>query len=423
MNTFLYLLTASLYLLLFYGCYVAILRRNTFFGLNRAYLVASVVLSLCLPLVELPDTTPESIPVGIITLPEFTTTTAETNGWSTTEWLWLFYGIGVGMMLIRLGINIRRVLRLIGRGTPERKSAYTLVRLPDNTTPSFSFWRYLVLNQTDAITEPDALVRHEEAHIRQYHTADILFVEIVQIAFWFNPVIWLYKRALQEVHEFLADHAVLKTPQPDYPRQLVAYALNVSPATLITPFVSRSTLKQRIVMLQKPASNRRALLSYALVLPLAACLVMCTQSEQDRPLSEADQTASQGTRKAAKVEGKIYDLVDESPEFPGGMKKLGEYLSQNLKYPEAAQKAKIAGRVFVRFVVTKEGEIANVQILKGIGYGADAEAVRVVKQMPRWEPAKQGGRAVNVQYHLPINFQLEEKSDKAAADKAAANDF
>ena len=91
---------------------------------------------------------------------------------------------------------------------------------------------------------------------------------------------------------------------------------------------------------------------------------------------------------------------------------MGDYLQSNLRYPEAAQKANVAGKVFVSFVVTTEGRITDVQVLKGIGFGCDAEAVRVVKQMPAWTPGRQNGQAVNVRFNLPIAFTLEE--DKAA---------
>lgn len=421
MTTLPYLLTASLYLGLFYGCYALLLNRNTFFGLNRAYLLLSVALSLGLPLIKLPVETTANLPVGIITLPTFVvgnTLAAEVNAWTMSSWIWLVYGLGVVIMLVRLGINLWTVYRLIRRGTTERKAAYTLVRLPGDSrpdgpiqgdpTPSFSFGRYLVLNVTDALAPSDALLRHEEAHICQRHTADILFLEIVLVAFWFNPVLWLYKQALQQIHEFLADRAVLKTPQPDYPRQLVAYALNVSPAVLITPFVSQSTLKQRIIMLHKPASHRRALFGYALVLPLAALLTMCTQSERDQPQNEAGQARMATPVRTVNVEGKVYESVEESPLFPGGMAKLGAYLGEHLKYPAGAEKVKAEGTVFVNFIITKDGDITDVKSLKNVGYGMDEEAIRVVTQMPRWTPAKQAGRIVNVRYNLPIRFQLED---------------
>lgn len=413
-----YLLTASLYLLLFYGCYVLLLRRNTFFGLNRAYLLGSVVLALLLPFVKLPVETIKSFPAGAVTLPTFVvgrTSTIQPDTWSAMDCFWLIYALGAAVMLVRLGLNLGTVFRLIKRGTSERNPTYTLVRLLDDTTPSFSFGRYLVLNRTDALTEPDALLRHEEAHIRQRHTADVLFLEVVRVAFWFNPVLWLYKRAVQEVHEFLADRAVLQTPQPDYPHQLVAYALNVSPAALITPFVSKSTLKQRIVMLQKPKTHRRALLGYVLALPLAALLVMCTQLDPNQPQSEADHGLSQAlARKPVKVDGEIFTVVENQPEFQGGMKELGEYLQNNLRYPASAQKVNAEGKVFVSFIVTKTGEITDVKLLKGIGFGADEEAMRVVQSMPRWKPGSQNGQSVNVRYNIPIKFQLEESAESAA---------
>ena len=414
MNAFSYFLNTSLYLLLFYGCYWLLLRRNTFFGLNRAYLLLSVMLSVVLPLVSLPDAWSVSSQTtgGTVTLPTFVVganSYAQPDGVTADQWFWLIYGLGVAMMLARLVLNGRAVYRLIGSGAHQQRRDYVLVRLPNDSVPSFSFGRYLVLNQTDARTEPDALICHEEAHIRQHHTADILFIEIMRAAFWFNPVLWLYKRSLQEVHEFLADDAVAQTaPRPDYARQLVAYALNVPAALLTTPFVSVSTLKQRIVMLQKPQTNRRALLGYALVLPLAGLLTLCTQPDRDQPQNEAGLAKARTAAKPVNVEGKIYNAVEESPIFPGGAPKMMEYLGQNLKYPEAAQKANAQGRVFISFIVTKSGEITDVKTLKGIGFGADEEAVRVVSNMPRWSPPRQGGKAVNVRFYLPINFQLEE---------------
>lgn len=433
MTTLPYLLTASLYLLLFYGCYGLLLHRNTFFGLNRAYLLTSVALSLLLPLLELPTETANALPVGAITLPAFTTggpQPVQPNGFTTTDWLWLLYGLGVLVMLARLGLNVRAVFQLIQRGVTERRVDFTLVRLPDNSSPSFSFGQYLVLNHTDSMTEPNALILHEAAHIRQRHTLDVLFLEVVQAAFWFNPVLWNYKRALQIVHEFLADRAAVyqTTPanepdtlqriKPAYARQLVAYTLDVPITALTTPFVSKSTLKQRIVMLQKPQTPRRALAAYALALPLAALLVMCTQPDRDQPISEtAVAVEKNAARKPVNVDGPVFTVVEQQPEFEGGMAALGQYLSDNLRYPAAAEKVKAQGRVFVNFIVDKTGEVSDVKILKGIGFGADEEAIRVVQNMPRWKPGSQSGQPVNVRFNLPINFTLED----GATEKQSAN--
>ncbi len=413
MNALSYFLNISLYLLLFYSCYWLFLRRNTFFSLNRAYLLGTLVLSLTLPLIELPSEwlTTSPAPINTIALPMFVVEAApvDTSGSTAAQAFWLIYALGVVVMLVRLGLNLWTVIKLIRRGTPEQRPSYTLVYLPDDCSPSFSFGRYLVLNATDALANPEVLLRHEEAHIRQRHTADILAVEVMRVVFWFNPVVWLYKRALQEIHEFLADRAAVSEQiiQADYSRQLVAYALNVPVTALTTPFVCVSTLKQRIVMLQKPASNRWALLSYALILPLAALLTMCTQSEDEVTNTERPVALNQPAHQA-NIDGEILTVVQNQPEFPGGIKKLGDYLAQNIRYPAAAQKANVQGRVFVSFIVTKAGDIADVKTLKGIGFGADEEAVRVMKSMPRWQPGTQNGEAINVRYNLPINFQLDE---------------
>lgn len=168
-------------------------------------------------------------------------------------------------------------------------------------------------------------------------------------------------------------------------------------------------------MLQKPQTHCRALLGYAFVLPLAGLLAMCTQSERDQPQLESGlpATAQTQARKEVKIDGEVFTVVEQQPEFQGGMAALGSYLGKNLRYPASAQKAKAQGRVFVRFTVTKTGEITDVELLRGIGYGADEEAIRVVQNMPRWKPGRQNGRLVNVQYNLPINFQLADNESTA----------
>jgi protein TonB len=110
---------------------------------------------------------------------------------------------------------------------------------------------------------------------------------------------------------------------------------------------------------------------------------------------------------AAPVEEQVFQVVEQNPEFPGGMAALGQYLGKNLKYPAAASRANVSGRVFLTFVVNTDGSIQDIQVLKGLGFGCDEEAQRVVKGMPKWKPGKQSGRNVRVKYNLPISFVLE----------------
>jgi periplasmic protein TonB len=106
-------------------------------------------------------------------------------------------------------------------------------------------------------------------------------------------------------------------------------------------------------------------------------------------------------------EGKVFTVVEEMPNFPGGEEKLFEYLQKNIKYPPVARENGIQGRVYVTFVVDKDGKIKDAKVLRGIGGGCDEEALRVVRGMPEWKPGKQNGRSVQVQYNLPVNFTLK----------------
>ena len=107
------------------------------------------------------------------------------------------------------------------------------------------------------------------------------------------------------------------------------------------------------------------------------------------------------------VEAEVFTIVEEMPEFPGGMQKLAEYLAKNIKYPQMARESGIQGKVFITFVVEPDGSVSNVQVLRSLGGGCDEEAVRVVKSMPKWKPGKQRGKAVRVSYNLPVNFKLQ----------------
>ena len=107
------------------------------------------------------------------------------------------------------------------------------------------------------------------------------------------------------------------------------------------------------------------------------------------------------------VEQEIFKIVEEMPSFPGGEAKLMEYVGKNIKNPQIARETGIQGRVFVNFVVEPDGSVSNVTVLRGIGGGCDEEAMRVVKNMPKWKPGKQRGKAVRVQYMLPVNFRLQ----------------
>lgn len=109
----------------------------------------------------------------------------------------------------------------------------------------------------------------------------------------------------------------------------------------------------------------------------------------------------------AAEETQIFMVVESMPAFPGGEPALYKYLAENIKYPQMAKESGIQGRVFVTFVVERDGSVTDVRVLRGIGGGCDEEAIRVVKNMPKWTPGKQRGKSVRVQYNLPVKFTLQ----------------
>lgn len=113
-------------------------------------------------------------------------------------------------------------------------------------------------------------------------------------------------------------------------------------------------------------------------------------------------------------ESAVFTVVEEMPEYPGGTDAFIQYLSENIKYPETARKNKITGKAYITFIIEKDGEVTNVQLLRGFNDECDKEALRVVREMPNWKPGKQRGKAVRVQYNVPIKFTLDtdEKVEK-----------
>ena len=112
------------------------------------------------------------------------------------------------------------------------------------------------------------------------------------------------------------------------------------------------------------------------------------------------------------VEQEIFGLAEQMPAFQGGEKAMFEFVSENLVYPQEAIEAGIEGRVFVRFWINEDGSLSDFEVPRGIGYGCDEEAVRVIQSMPKWQPGKQMGKVVRVQYIVPVNFKLETEKTK-----------
>jgi protein TonB len=131
------------------------------------------------------------------------------------------------------------------------------------------------------------------------------------------------------------------------------------------------------------------------------------EADQNTEVQEYVAPVKQIDEEESAEEMQIFMVVESMPEYPGGEAALYKYLAENIKYPQMAKESGIQGRVFVTFVVERNGKVTDVRVLRGIGGGCDEEAIRVVGDMPSWTPGKQRGKSVRVQYNLPVKFTLQ----------------
>ena len=494
------------------------------FQFNRTFLLVSLLFSLSLPLIgflmgeSAPQIvnfkhsmfpgytlneiviTPEGQEVAPITLE--TITIDSSRHISLWQVLGILYLIGVAVMTVLFLVKLVRLVALIIRSPKRKMDGYTAV-YTHKEQGSFSFFRYAFFPDENVSAD---IVRHEMSHIAHGHSWDILFVEIIKIMQWFNPFIYFYRRELQSLHEYSADHDVVATgiDKKNYMMLILQQCTAVDFSNMSNNF-SLILTKKRIKMITRNEKTRRLWWRLLATIPVLALLLIanakvtaqeksavdkpmvvemggfeifddegtplqlkdtviynpdgsyikCETSDGFDPISgeprktmtltahHADGTSSAPmnlhwetdgdvTRYIAEpfeitavepafvlleslspssdkpVPDSVYNIVDVMPEFPGGAEAMMKYIANNVKYPEEAKEQGISGRVFVQFVIEKDGSVSNVKVLRRIGGGCDEEAVRVVKAMPKWKPGMREGKPVRVSYNLPLNFKLDD---------------
>lgn len=429
-----YLLKANLLLAALYALYRLLLHRDTFFAWRRATLLTIVAVSLLAPLPALQGWTegvlPGQVAQGITAeawLPEFIITPqgAEAGGNDSPVLTYLAVAYAAGVLLLagRMLVQLLAIVRL-SRRCPATTIGGTRVRLLPRGEAPFSFFRLIfVCPEAHSPQELDEILAHEQTHARQVHSADVLVAELTCALCWLNPAAWLLRRDVRNNLEYLADHHVLASgfDARAYQYHLLGLAYPKAAATIYNNF-NVLPLKERIKMMNKRKTRNIGRLKYLLFLPVATLLAAaCSGNQkQEQPAEQPAQEQTATPTKEAdmeevvvvayddnKVEGEVLDVAEVAPEFPGGIPALMKFLAQNVKYPTDAQKAGKQGRVIAQFVVTTDGSVADVKIIRGIDASLDQEAIRVIKAMPQWKPGTQDGQPVNVRYTLPVVFKLQ----------------
>lgn len=286
------------------------------------------------------------------------------------------------------------------------------VVLTGNVFQPFSFMNTVFV--PESFRENDgfqSILSHESVHVKQKHTFDLILLELLLPVQWFNPFAWLLRKAIRENHEFLADRAVLDAgfPVSEYQKMLL-YQVMGTKFDLGTGF-GYSLTKKRFKMMKTQVNKKSLLLSSTLTVLLFSGIlfVAATELSADNLINPGNSETQVQIEKIPldQDDGKVvFTVVEQMPEYPGGIKALQEYLSENIEYPKEAMKNGIQGKVFVGFVVNTKGKIVDIKIARSVDPLLDKEALRVVKAMQDWTPGKQRGKKVNVAFTLPINFAL-----------------
>lgn len=424
----LYLLQVNVGLILFYAFYKLVCTRDTFFRSRRFILIVSLVLPFILPFIDVREWLESRDRMIMLThfdysavLPEIVvgSEAAETGNrvFVLSEWIGYLYLAGVVVLLVRLVVQAFSLYRLIVR-MPEKEINGVCIKCLNDPSGPFSFFGWIFMNpaavKEDEISE---ILTHEMAHVKQHHSVDVLLAEIVSICCWMNPFAWLLKREVRLNLEFLADRKVMEAgfATKSYQYHLLGLAYNHKYG--LSNNFNFSHLKQRIIMMNKKKSNAAGHIKYALfVLPAFALLVAgnisCSQDasqtedakeEVVAPVSpEAKEAPADSTAKE-----EVFMVAEQMPEYPGGMKEMLKFLQENVKYPANAMKNNVQGRVIVQFVVEKDGTPTEFKVLRSVDPDLDAEALRVMKAMPKWKPGMQKGQVVRVKFTVPVSFKLQ----------------
>ena len=620
-----YILKSALVLALMVSLFMLFMSRETFHRVNRCLMLSILFISFLLPAVNLGFESPfkgvidaikgylladdelvagdgeagleiafgELIPSGYHVANKVVADTASIQDMDSEQpfdWLrfmGVLYMIGVVLLVARQLLMYFQVSRIIMRSRVVDASRYgcegVCLRVHGGKEKPFSWFHWVVVGEDDLGDGVREILTHEAAHVKAGHSWDIMLADAVIMLQWFNPLAWIMKNTLKDIHEFEADEAVIASGvnAKQYQLLIIKKAVGARLYSIANSF-NHSLTKKRITMMCKEKSKKWSCAKALYILPVAAfvacslstsrnaasvgkgnefisndassstginvgitslpsgeewqyahvyytdessgskesvCIAYKRGAEGDNvgyfrgttdefdnaregyepgyfvvPLRNVrlekdvmtfsiyadDATILQNPVKCAEcgivdavnngelwknnasyLKGKkadfklhlgpkfvlqnltnpyvggervmgaveidyiyectqeepsgddtdmIYQVIEEQPEFPSGMKELMKWFSENINYPEEAAKAGVQGRAFVRFVVHKDGSISSPEILRSSGNELlDTEALRVVSSMPKWKPGMQGGKAVNVWFTLPVMFKLQGK--------------
>jgi TonB family protein len=422
----------SIFLLL-YLFYFVVLRKQHIFSFNRLYLLLTPLAALFIPLIEWPTLLPvsdslkvtiQSVQIDEIAITGYGRETSLFKAILTPINIALgAYFIGALLILFKLIWQIQQVYK-IKANSKTYSSSFTDVnvyQVPDYY-PTFAFGKSIYLSATKNLNPSDQeqILTHELAHIKFYHTWDVIYFELISAIMWVNPFIWLFKQELRDIHEYQADAVVLKNFTPKEYSALLSKSVLHQIGLPVGSYFKKPQVLKRLYMLQNNG-EKTGWLRPALLVPLFGALIYVFSSKDIeaqsifRDLNNQEHTDFTPTNSYEESslnfvnnpKPKPFTYVEQMPQFKGGDAELIKYLSSNIHYPEADKKAGMEGLVVVNFIIEEDGSLSSIRVLRSVSETIDTEALRLVKSMNgMWTAGMQNGATVRVEYTIPIRFAL-----------------
>jgi len=474
-----YLLQVFIFQLAFLLVYEILLKKETFFNYNRWYLILAPALAFLLPLLKL-EFLSEAIPaenfMGSTWFPEVfigegSTITADSNHQivqptASINWWLIVYAAGALISLSLFLLKFRKLRQLSAKSEIKLEQGLRIHSIPSSNIACTFFNKIFIGDQISA-KEKQQIMAHELVHIRENHSLDLLFFEILKVIFWFNPLIYIFQSQLAIVHEYIADETAVKiSGKKEYYHQLLNTAFSTQNISFINQFFNHSLIKKRIIMLQKNNSSKLSKFKFLLIIPLMLVMltyVACSEDNSNpnaalesdlnqqmelllESLKQKERLTSteseiyqsllkrreEGDSKQVKMKSnseaglkkygdKIpYAVIEKVPAFPGcedlkndlrkgcTSDKITEFLNKNFD-TSLGEKLGLTGmnRVIVQFRIDETGTIADIKA-RAAHPELEKEAQRVISNLPQMQPGEQNGRAVSVMYSLPIAFKISE---------------
>jgi len=442
-----YIIQVVLFQILFIILYDVLLRKETFFNLNRFYLISSALISFIIPFLKFDSLSNYSSAVILEQLPSVILNPQQKISnivsLSLVSQFKILLIIGMVVMFTLFMYKIISILLLILNNKKEKFQSFTIVQI-HKTGEVFSFFRYIFIDKSFSTKDCKPILKHELAHIKGLHSLDLLLFEILKIVNWFNPVIYIYQHRITEIHEFIADSKTVKSENKrTFFNNLIGINFKTTKIDFVNQFYKHSLIKKRIMMTNKEKSNKVFKFKYLLMLPLLASMIFFTSCQQkSQTISQQIETLKASLKQKdsfnKKEKGELMSLmmdlinknktavtsnisfskVDQVPIYPGCesatdqracfSEKITELVSKNFDSKLANNLNLKPGlkRIFVLFNVDKEGHVVGIRA-RGPHVKLEEETKRVINLIPPLKPAMQDGKNVAIRYSLPIAINVQ----------------